>query len=269
MNYVIAIPSFRRSKILNTKTLTTLYREGIDKEHIFIFVEESEISDYQTALNENYYNKIVTGGKGLIKQHEAIEAFFPEGTHIVRIDDDIDKINMTLSCFNGIKLHDFLQLAFHLCIENNAFLWGLYPVNNPFFIIDKPEVNFNLSYICGNFFGFIKRNNEQLKLITTVKTNANKEDVERTLRYWKCDGIIVRFDRIITQTKYYGTDGGGLGRFNDRLEPMRIATDELLTEFPEYGKKYIKATGMTEFKFKKIENRHGAKNIFSYVNVNE
>jgi hypothetical protein len=94
--------------------------------------------------------------------------------------------------------------------------------------------------------------------------NGNKEDVERTLRYWKNDGIILRFERITTKTKYYGADGGGLGKFNDRLEPMRLATDALIGEFADCGSKYTKKNGMTEFKFKQLKNKYGIENIKSF-----
>lgn len=241
-----------------------LNKHGINKDLIYIFVDECEIDEYSNCLNHNHYNQIIKGGKGILKQVEAVEAFFPIGTHILRIDDDIDEIIFDTSGFLGIPLDDFIKLAFSVCIENKAFIWGLYPVNNQFFMLNNPEINFNLSYICGNFYGFINRNIDELKLTTTVKTNGNKEDVERTLRYWTCDGIIVRFDRITTKTKYYGTDGGGLGRFNDRLEPMKKATINLLSEFNEFGSLYTKSCGMTEFKFKKTPNIWGVENIFSY-----
>ena len=111
--------------------------------------------------------------------------------------------------------------------------------------------------------------NSHLRTTTTIPTNGNKEDVERTLRYWRNDGIIVRFDRITTKTKYYGTDGGGLGKFNDRVEPMRIATEMLLKEFPDLGTKYVKNNGMTEFKFKRIANKYGISNIKSFDSIND
>lgn len=274
--YVVAILSHKRSHILNQKTLSMLHREGIDNHNIYVFVDEPEIAEYDAVLNKDYYNKIVKGGKGIIKQVEAIEEFFADGTHIVRIDDDIDEVIMNMSCLYGSSLDTFFKSAFSTCIENNAYIWGVYPVNNNFFMIDKPEVNFNLCYICGNFYGFINRPfkprtklNSQLRLTTSVNMNGNKEDVERTLRYWKNDGIIVRFDRITTKTKYYGTDGGGLGRFNDRIEPMKLATRALLQEFSDYGSEYIKNNGMTEFKFKKIKNSYGIDNIMSYENIND
>jgi len=274
--YVIAIVSHKRSKILNKKTLSMLNREGIDKDRIYVFVDECEMPEYYADLNKDYYNKLVKGGTGIIKQVEAIEEYFADGAHVVRIDDDIDEVIMNMSCFNGATLDTFFKSAFSTCKENNAYIWGVYPVNNDFFMIDKPEVNFNLSFICGNFYGFINRPykprtklNTQFRLTRTIQSNGNKEDIERTLRYWINDGIIVRFDRITTKTKYYGTDGGGLGKFNDRIEPMRIATEALLEEFSDYGSKYIKPNGMTEFRFKKQKNSYGINNIMSYEIINE
>ena len=47
-------------------------------------------------------------------------------------------------------------------------------------------------------------------------------------------------------TKYYGKEGG-LGRFEDRLKPMKVASQLLLKKYPEYGHIKTRKNGMTEF----------------------
>ena len=85
----------------------------------------------------------------------------------------------------------------------------------------------------------------------TKKFNGQKEDVERTIKYFIQDGVVVRFNKIGFTTKYYGKSGG-LGTFDERLSPMRQASELLEETYPEFGKVYVKKTGMTEFKLKNI-----------------
>lgn len=272
--YVIAIPSHKRSKILNEKTLSMLHREGINKDNIYVFVDEPEISEYDDVLNKDYYNKIVKGGTGLVKQLEVIEEYFADRMHIVRIDDDIEEIIMDMSCFNGCGLDKFIRSAFSICLENNAYIWGVYNSFNKLFMLNRPEVNFNLNLIYGNFHGFINRPykprtklNSQFRLTTTINTNGNCDDMEKTLRYWINDGIVVRFDRIVAKTIYFGKDGGGLGKFTDRLENLKKATIAINEEFSELGSIVVKDAGQYDFKLNKLKNRFNIENIYSYDKV--
>ena len=55
-----------------------------------------------------------------------------------------------------------------------------------------------------------------------TEQNGQKEDVERTLKYFNHDGIVIRFNKIGIKTKYFGKDGR-LGRLNDRIQSMKDA----------------------------------------------
>lgn len=247
-NYQIAIPSYKRASLCNNKTLAFLQREGIDKQRIHVFVADDEYDEYLATLHNDRYNKLLIGAVGLVGQREKIEEYFAKDECILFLDDDLEGINMELSCFYGVSLNEFILAGFAECRSSGANIWGVYPVNNNFFMETRPDVNYNLSYICGNFYGLINRKLPELRL-TITRENGNKEDVERTLLYWKTDNKLVRFERVSTKTKYYGTDGGGLGKFNDRLKHMAEATDRLLAIYGDYGKKYVRKNGMTEFKF--------------------
>ena len=103
----------------------------------------------------------------------------------------------------------------------------------------------------GAFYGIINRPNLEAINLTITKENGQKEDVERTLKYFIHDGIVLRYNRVSFITKYYGKIGG-LGTFQERLKPMEEASKKLLSKYPEYGVIYTKKSGMTEFKLKKI-----------------
>ena len=113
-----------------------------------------------------------------------------------------------------------------------------------------------MNYIVGAFYGIINRPKLKALQLTLTKENGQKEDVERTIKYFIEDGIVIRFNRVGFVTKYYGKEGG-LGTFEARLKPMLEASQKLKKEFPEYGEISTKKNGMTEFRLKKILARTG------------
>jgi len=80
-----------------------------------------------------------------------------------------------------------------------------------------------------------------------------KEDVERTLRYFIKDGIVLRFNRVGFKTKYYGNDGGGLGTLKSRLEKSSEEVQKLAIHFKDYGKIKVRKNGVWEFDLKKLK----------------
>lgn len=252
MEYIIVIPSYKRSSICQQKTLTTLKSLGIPKELINIFVVEEDYMDYKDKCNTDYYGNIIVGIKGLVQQREFINNFYPDGTKIVSMDDDIESLDLTMT--NYLSADEFFKDAFSLCEKEKSFLWGLYPVFNPFFRKSKKPITTELNFIIGAFFGYINRSNSpDLELKLSVE-NGNKEDVERTILYWKKDGIVIRFNQIGFKTKYYGTDGGGLGKFKDRLENMKNGSIAINAAYPNITKIKIRKNGMYEIVFKNIKS---------------
>lgn len=253
MTYIICIPSYKRSDVCNDKTLTTLKNNNIPKKLINVFVaNKTEYNKYHEVLDKNLYNKLIIGKKGLVQQRQFIINMYKDGQNIVFFDDDISNIDLSMSSeFKNHSLDFFFKSAFNECKKQKAFIWGVYPVFNPFFRKERPELSRDLRYIVGAFYGIINRPNLKPIQLTITKKNGQKEDVERTLRYFDHDRIVLRFDKIGFETKYYGKEGG-LGTFEARLKPMEEATKKLLEKYPDYGSMIKKKTGMTEFKFKKI-----------------
>mgnify|MGYP003646717065 CR=1 FL=1 len=144
----------------------------------------------------------------------------------------------------------FFKEAFEICILNKSYIWGLYPVLNPFFRINQKLFTTELKFIIGSFFGFINRPND-LDLELKLMVHGNKEDVERSILYFKKDGVVIRFNRIGFKTKYYGKDGGGLGTLNNRLESMKQETLNINNAYPELTRIKIRKNGLYEIVFKK------------------
>jgi len=251
MEYIIAIPSYKRAELCNNKTLKMLKDNNILPINIIVFVaNEDEYTEYETKLDRALYGEIIIGVKGLVQQRQFIMNHYPINKNIVFFDDDIASVDLSFTPYTSLDL--FLKFAFEKTKELGGYIWGVYPVFNPFFRRPREEISTCLNYIVGAFYGIINRiENNNLRLTLTAE-NSQKEDVERSIRYFIEDGIVVRFNKIGFITKYYGKSGG-LGTFKDRLIPMANASQLLKNTFPEYGNVFIKKNGMTEFKLKKLK----------------
>lgn len=255
-DYVICIPSYKRAKFCNEKTLATLHKHKIDHNKIYVYVANKEDYDlYKETLDKFLYNKLVIGKKGLVPQRQFIMEQWPQGKNIVFFDDDVESIDLSLSPqFKNHNLDYFIKEAFIQCINHHSYIWGVYAVFNPFFRKARKEMTTELNYIVGAFYGIINRPKLKSIQLTITKENGQKEDVERTIKYFIEDGIVLRFNKIGFTTKYYGKEGG-LGRFEERLKPMKDACKQLEEKYPEYGHTKVRGNGMAEFVLKKIPSK--------------
>ena len=242
----VCIPSYKRSRLCNNKTLAMLHKEGIPKEQIYVYVANmEEKQEYEKVLDKTRYGHLVTGLTGIVQQRDFICRQWPAGTHLVLLDDDVSCVDLSLTPFADLAA--FFHAAFDQCVQAGAHMWGVYPVWNPYFRKSRPEISHNLAYIIAAFHGIINRPQlEQIQLKTSLN-NPYKEDVERTILYYKHDGAVVRFNRIGFRTRYYGTTGG-LGTFEDRKEPSLDAVRMLFQEYPDCGRVVERKNGMAEFK---------------------
>jgi len=258
--YVIAIPSYKRSDIIQTHTLAVLNRYNIKPEYITIFVANQEEYDiYIKALPKFLYNNIVIGLIGLKNQRNFINEYYPEGKFVVEMDDDIKNIMQLVVKRNSSKvskstkstkktvkhiedLDAFIRRAFEMCIESNIFLWGVYPLVNPYFMSYK--VTTDLRFIVGPMWGMINRHRNDLKL-----TIDEKENSERTLQFWVADGAVLRFNNIGIETKYYKNKGGMQEEGKDRKEEALKSVYYLHKIYPTLTKiSLTKKNGMPEIK---------------------
>lgn len=260
-DYVVCVPSYKRAELCNEKTLTMLKNNKIPSKNIYVYVaNQEEYDEYIKVLDNKKYNKLIVGIKGLVPQRQFIMEQWPEGKNIVFFDDDVASIDLSMSkLFKTKTLDFFFKYAFKESKKQHSFIWGVYPVFNPFFREARNELTTELNYIVGAFYGIINRPNLKSIQLTLTKENGQKEDVERTIKYFIEDGIVLRFNKIGFVTKYYGKSGG-LGTFEDRLKPMLEASERLKKEYPEYGEISTKKNGMTEFRLKKIPSKYTEKN---------
>lgn len=237
--FQLAIPSLGRSKTIMNQTLKCL--ESL-KEQITVFVIEEEYDDYRAVLPEHI--DVVIGVKGIIEQRKFIHHYYEEGTNLVSIDDDITEIDCE-------DLHKFITQAFSDLVEHDAFLWGVYPVYNKFFRENKQHLSTGLSFIIGSFYGVRIRHDDDLE--TTVST-GEKEDTERTLRYFIKDGCVLRYNQVGIKTKFFAANGG-MGNFKERSTKVNEDADRIDSAFGIYGKIQQRKNGIKEFKLQAIPRR--------------
>ena len=247
INYKIAIPSYKRANTLLTKTLRVLQSYKIDPKKIHIFVaNQDEKDEYEKVIPKSAYAKIIIGKAGIKNIRNFMANYFKEDEPIFYIDDDIygiyECINPKMNAGkpyhkrNNIlrKLPDLkalLDKGFAMAKEKKLNNWGIYPVYNPYFM--KPthptKIEFytttGLRYIEGGFTGvFNKKKNE-------IRTLDDKEDYERSIKYYLADGGVLRFNNITVETKCYKEKGGmQVKRTKKRI---RKSAETLVKRYPD------------------------------------
>tara|TARA_R110001606_G_scaffold30617_4_gene94593 strand:- start:929 stop:2188 length:1260 start_codon:yes stop_codon:yes gene_type:complete len=224
------IPSYNRAG--KVKTIELLKKNNIDIKQIYIFVVEEEFEEYKKHYPEY---KIIIGIKGLVKQREFINNYFKEGTKIVSIDDDIFSIRQ-FNQIEGVKtlidtdLKSIVSAGFKECIRVHSYIWSIYPNDN--YTRDMSDsITYDLCFLIGHFYGYINRHCDDLKI-----DYDQKEDYQRSLKYFLLDGVLVRFNNVCCITNTYKNVGGMNTNIDKRIEENNNTVDKLIKEYPEYIK---------------------------------
>ena len=239
MDYVIAIPSYKRSDVLKKKTLAMLklYKIPTNKIHIFL-ANKKEHDEYKKALEPKSCNKLIVGKPGIKNIRNFMSQYFNEGQQIVYLDDDIGKI---WECRNsgdpndkkGNKLSEiksldtFIKKAFKLSRKTGFKNWSVYPRDNAFFMKPtehKNHVTTDLRFLMGGFHGVINCKKAE------VRTIGDKEDYERTIKYFLNDGGVIRFNNISCYTRVYKAQGGL--QETKRIQESNKSSKALIKKYP-------------------------------------
>lgn len=252
MNYIVAIPSYNRSDIISKKTLSMLKDGGVNKEKIFIFVANNEeYKKYLHALQTytDLYNKIIVGKLGITHQRNFIKKYFKENQRIVSIDDDIEGLyKLTNSTLARIQHVDtFFKEAFERLNREGLYIWGIYPVRNPYFM--QNTVTTGLKFIIGGLYGFINR---KLTDLNPSSESEGKEDYEQSILYYKKDGGVLRYNNVTIKTKFLAK--GGLGELDKRFEINKKSANYLEKTYPDLVSIFHRKNGMTEIKLRNVKS---------------
>ena len=141
-----------------------------------------------------------------------ITNYFENNTNIFNLDDDLTKFialkkEINLKKFKKYEsidfkkgyLDEFIKRGFYECIEKNISIFGIYPVANPYFM--RRKIAYGLKYLIGSCWGVI--NDKNIKV-----TINDKEDFERTIKFYLKDKNIIRYEFISVISRYYKEKGG-------------------------------------------------------------
>jgi hypothetical protein len=237
MKTYIAIPSYKRSQTIVEKTLKYLMETDVFLKDVTVFVaDKKELQEYIQVLKVDNKIKdlsIIVGVPTLRGQRKFIREYYPSGSHVFSIDDDIEGIyEATKPTRDGLKklveLKGFLSHAEKMCRKFDITLWGTSAVFNPFFMYGK-GVSFDLKYICGGAYGEIVSRDKSLDVIL-----EDKEDFERSIRHFIKKGRVMRYNSFALNTQGYK----GAGGMQETRTKERVSNSAkwLLKEFPKYCK---------------------------------
>jgi hypothetical protein len=224
-NIKIVIPSYKR---YNIKTITFLQSCNIPIKQIYIFVaNQDEYNIYKLAYPEY---KIIIGALGLANQRNFINNYFKNGSRIVSFDDDIENFFILDTNTNKLEkyiyLKEFITMGFRTIQDCGARIFGVSQTDNAYFM--KESITHDLTFIIGHFFGYINSNDTFYNL-----TNDQKEDYERSIKYFIKDKVLVKFNNYCFKTNTYKNEGGMQTNPN-RIEDSNNRVNELLLAYPEY-----------------------------------
>ena len=263
MNYKIAIPSYKRTETLQNKTLKLLKKYNFSPKDIIIFVaNKDEKIKYHNSINKNVKNQknlytIIVGKEGIKNIRNFMSKYFQENEKIFYIDDDIsyiyevknkidnDRKNNKLIEVKSLK--NIINEAFNLCSKFNITNWGIYPVENPYFLKVKTKnnnhVSTDLKYIMGGFTGVI--NNHKCE----VRSVDDKEDFERSIKYYLKDNGIIRLNNICCRTNCYKEKGGmQVERTKEKIHNSAL---KIFNKYPKLCTLNLKKkSGLTELRLK-------------------
>lgn len=248
--YQIAIPSYRRAAICATTTIAYLRRTNVDLKRVTIFLSDPEEIDFYKEVIKDI--RIVEGVPTLRGQRKFINDYYPEGTNVFSMEDDIKSVVEAVSPKVNQEVRDLnsvITQGFQWIRSNKTGIFGFAPTDNPFYNYGK-GIAFGLRFLDGTMYGFIAHRDKSLHTTQPVK-----EDYERTLLYFKKYGCVMRYNGIGFTSMIYKTKGG-LQEGNYRNEKNSLASSQyLIKKFPglvSINEKRSEAGGMTEILLKRI-----------------
>jgi hypothetical protein len=231
VEYVVAIPSYQRAEQLEKRTLALLLDGGVEPERVHVFLHDNDptIADYAALAERTGISVIVTQARGITAQRTGIAAFWPEGTPVVSMDDDVTALMAAKDAKTLEPVTDpgwLFTMMFNELYHRNLWVWGLAPVPNAFFL--KPEkVSEGLKFLIFTCYGFYSRPGHPVH----THSVPYKDENELSLRAWWYDGAAVRHDGIAAKANFYTLAGGcqAAGRNHDQIE---ASVKSLLGQWP-------------------------------------
>lgn len=240
----IAIPTYCREDTLRQKTLAYLDQCGVPPGWVDIFVADAEAArSYRRALGPARYT-LVVARPGLAAVRNYIHMYYPVGQHVFSMDDDITGIYTRVDDKHTALVTDLtgaIATGFTYARAGKARLWGIGAVLNPFFM--KPDISYSLKFVVACAHGHVSTRDPALQ----VRTH-DKDDYERTCRYYLADGAVCRLNYLAPKTRYYTEPGGmQLTRTDGNLS---AAAHRIADMFPHLAQTHVRKNGRVELRLR-------------------
>lgn len=229
IDYRVAIPSHNRATLLEKGTLAVLVAGGVHLDRVTVFLDEGDPQEqeYRAAAARLGFHVATHAVKGINAQRRMISYFYPAGTPVVSMDDDVQGVLRATDPKTLVPvedLHALFQHAFEITSGEGLSVWGVSAVVNPFFMRDSASTN--LKFLIATLWGYFSRPGHPVH-DTVVQV---KEDYEFSLRAWWYDGGAVRFNNIAVKADHYKAPGG-CQDYRD-AEVSRMAAETLVAMWP-------------------------------------
>lgn len=226
----IAIPSYRRSHTIWNNTIASLIRSGVNLEDVTVFI--SDPKEHDAYVRELAGGRVVDSVPTLSGNRNFIMNYYPKGTQIVFVDDDIkafEKLSADGKKLNETNFYAFAKTGFEWCEKQGKTIWGIYAARNPFFMNNR--ITEGLFLPVGSCYGLINTGDDY-----HIVNSDEKEDYRRAFQTFNVESGSIRLEYITVNTAYYKEGGGMQERRTDKT--IERAAKLLAEEYPEYCKVY-------------------------------
>lgn len=202
----VIVPSYQRARCLSRKTLPLLLDRQVPIGTISVVVADGRQADeYRATIADHGLPvpliEVAAPGIRAVRNWIADNYRGP----VMEIDDDLTDVAQWADPKHTApvpSLPELFEEGFAHAASAGAKLWGIYPVPNPYFM--RPGIRTDLRYIEAGLFGTVLTGEPYQQI-----TLEDKEDYERSIRYFLHDGAVVRIDYYTFRANYY-TEPGGL-----------------------------------------------------------
>jgi len=238
LDYRVAIASRGRAGLI-----TTVDNCGLDPASVDVFVDgDDEYRAYKAAHPK--LNIIDTESSGIAQARNAMLDYYGEGASVVMMCDDVRAVlectgPKQMSGLRGAELDMFIRKAFAFTLGQGTKLWGVYPVNNHFYM----KRTISSGFCIGSFCGVLVSD------ISFPEDMPLKEDYAFTIEHVKQFRKVARFNYITVDAVHYKNTGGCQLYRNDKLEEE--ACQYLLAHYPWCVSRHPRRQGEIVLRFKK------------------
>lgn len=236
-DFLFCIPSYGRAD--RQDTLKYLSALGYGKDRIIISTQtQGDYAKYQEVCKDRA-TVIYREGHCVGDNRNTLLCAVPIGARLVMLDDDVRSIMQRrggkLAPINSRAwLDKVITAAFDYAIANRARIWGVYPVENAFFMGVDIDTR---SLLTGTVMGIVN-SGEQFDTAFTVK-----EDYELCCREMTSGRNVIRFNFLAARASHKIKSGGVI--WNDEVN--QHCANALIKKYPRLVKAHPTRKGEVKF----------------------